>query len=199
MQQLILQSQVKEFGYYGPSQIYEIQSNDARPVHNNKVQKAWKVLIDRYAALTSVSVSGASQEGLFNQVILKLAKANIRIISDVGSSKIQMASAQPEESLRPETDYERWLLEQDEHYRPGDHPVYGPDMQGLDDPIANGKGRDRFNEGIGLKNYSMICSIILSVLLMIAIIKTAKSFRKKRQQGGIPLSGKAWDKMKDGA
>ncbi|KAF7590404.1 hypothetical protein BBP40_002906 [Aspergillus hancockii] len=61
--------------------------------------------------------------------------------------RMQMASAQSEESSRPETDYGRWLRKQDEHYKPGDRPVDGPDMHGLDDPIENGKGKDRFSDG----------------------------------------------------
>jgi hypothetical protein len=132
-----------------------------------------------------------------------------------------MASAKPKEFSRPETDYERWLRGQDEHYKPGDQPIYGPPVQGVDDPIENGKGKDRLSDGrdkshpesqeqiicqgsfahpptsrlIGLTSYSMICSIILSVFLTIIIIKSAKVLRKRRHRGGeIPLPGKAQDK-----
>jgi hypothetical protein len=107
-----------------------------------------------------------------------------------------MASAQPKKFSRPETDYERWLRGQDEHYEPGDQPIYGPPVQGVDDPIENGKGKHEPNSRvIGVTSYPMICSIILSVLLTIIIIKSAKVLRKRSHQGvEIPLSGKARDK-----
>jgi hypothetical protein len=117
-----------------------------------------------------------------------------------------MASAKPRKFPRPETDYERWLRGQDEHYEPGDQPIYGPPVQGVDDPLGNGKGvDDPLGNGkgkhppnsrlIGLTSYPMICSIILSVLLTILIIKSAKVLRKRRYRGGeISLSGKARDR-----
>ncbi|KAE8365510.1 hypothetical protein BDV27DRAFT_126675 [Aspergillus caelatus] len=110
-----------------------------------------------------------------------------------------MASAQLGESFRPETDYERWLREQDRHYRPGSRPVYGPDRQNLDDSIANGKWRGRFSEGTGLNCYSVMWNIVLSILLIMVIIKTARSCRKRRQQGGISFSGKTGDKIRNDA
>ncbi|KAE8158139.1 hypothetical protein BDV40DRAFT_29690 [Aspergillus tamarii] len=106
-----------------------------------------------------------------------------------------MDSAQPEESFRPETDYERWLREQDRHYRPGSRPVYGPDRQDLDDSFANGKWRGQFSEDTGLNRYSAIRNIVLSILLIMAIIKIARSCRKRRQQGGISFSRRAGDKI----
>jgi hypothetical protein len=132
-----------------------------------------------------------------------------------------MASAKPKKFPRPETDYERWLRGQDEHYKLGDQPIYGPPVQGVEDPIENGKGKDRLSDErdkshpetqeqtifqgslarpansrlTGLTSYSMICSIILSVLLTIIIIRLAKVLRKRRHQGvEIPLSGKVRDK-----
>jgi hypothetical protein len=107
-----------------------------------------------------------------------------------------MASAKPRKFSRPETDYERWLRGQDEHYEPGDQPIYGPPVQGVDDPIDNGKGKHPPSSRlIGLTSYLMICSIILSVLLTILILKSAKVLRKRRYRGGeISPSGKARDR-----
>lgn len=74
-----------------------------------------------------------------------------------------MASAQPEEPSRPETDYERWLRGQDENYKPGVEPVYGPS--------------DSVGESGSFMDYSKIFGIILAVLIITLIIK---AFRKRR-------------------
>lgn len=77
-----------------------------------------------------------------------------------------MASAQPGEPSRPETDYERWLRGQDENYRPGAEPVYGPG--------------DSVGDSGSSMHYSKIFSIILAVLLITLAIK---AFRKRRNRG----------------
>jgi hypothetical protein len=82
-----------------------------------------------------------------------------------------MASAQPDEPSRPETDYERWLRGKDENYRPGVEPVYGPgDSAGGERSISSG-----FFMG-----YSKTFSIILAVLLLTLVIR---AFRKRRSRG----------------
>ncbi|KAL2819078.1 hypothetical protein BDW59DRAFT_165231 [Aspergillus cavernicola] len=107
-----------------------------------------------------------------------------------------MASAQREELSRPETDYERWLREQDQHYKPEDQPVYGPVKQGLDDPIENGNAKQIVSHGSFVHpNYSMISNFILLVLLTVVVIKLANAFRKRRLRGsGSPLSREMWEK-----
>ncbi|KAE8385206.1 hypothetical protein BDV23DRAFT_21498 [Aspergillus alliaceus] len=106
---------------------------------------------------------------------------------------MQMASAQLEKPSRPETDYERWLRDHDENYRPGDRPLYGPGVKGTEDATENVKWKDRLSDG--KKNYSAIYGIILSVVLAIMIIKSVKAYRKRYHRGrDIPLSGKDWDK-----
>lgn len=119
-----------------------------------------------------------------------------RSLPDVDRFSKQMASAKSKKFSRPETDYERWLRGQDEHYEPGDQPIYGPPVQGVDDPIENGKGKHpAISRFFGLTGYSVICSIVLSVLLTIIIIRSAKVLRKRRHRSGeISLSGKARDK-----
>ncbi|KAF5858567.1 hypothetical protein ETB97_004251 [Aspergillus alliaceus] len=72
---------------------------------------------------------------------------------------MQMASAQLEKPSRPETDYERWLRDHDENYRPGDRPLYGPGVKGTEDATENVKWKDRLSDG--KKNYSAIYGIIL--------------------------------------
>ncbi|KAL5362515.1 hypothetical protein BJX96DRAFT_186068 [Aspergillus floccosus] len=45
---------------------------------------------------------------------------------------------------RPETDYERWLQQQDEHFTPGDNPVYDPRVQQIDGYKKAPKNNGRF-------------------------------------------------------
>ncbi|KAL4923928.1 uncharacterized protein BDV17DRAFT_225215 [Aspergillus undulatus] len=58
-----------------------------------------------------------------------------------------MAPAHSEESLRPETDYERWLREQGKNYVLQEEPVYGPDIEDLDDSTENSQGAGRSRDG----------------------------------------------------
>ncbi|KAE8396506.1 hypothetical protein BDV23DRAFT_142885 [Aspergillus alliaceus] len=44
---------------------------------------------------------------------------------------MQIPLVQKKGSDRPKTDYERWLRGQDENFRPGDRPLYGPGTEEL--------------------------------------------------------------------
>ncbi|KAE8376411.1 hypothetical protein BDV26DRAFT_265675 [Aspergillus bertholletiae] len=113
---------------------------------------------------------------------------------------------------RPETDYERWLRQKDEHFKPGDRPSYGPNMQGIDHLEESGAHIDRdgsWRNGrkesmphgyfIGNQNtpslsstsllprlngHSIMCSLLLSVIFAFIILKSAKAYRKRRRRGG---------------
>ena len=124
---------------------------------------------------------------------------------------------QPKWLQRPETDYERWLREQDEDFKPADHPFYGPNMEGTNDLDDSGTNKDgekpmlnshqepthhghfieQHNMPIAsstsrlhrLSNYSIICSLLLSIVLTVVIIKLAIAFRRGgRRVGAILLS-----------
>lgn len=116
---------------------------------------------------------------------------------------------------RPETDYERWLRKQDEHFKPGDRPIYGPDMEGTNDMYEAGGDKDAdktlsnsqkeptphghftgqrnmpsLSSAILLpqfNNYAIIGTLLVSIVLTVAILKSAKAFRKRRRQGGVML------------
>jgi hypothetical protein len=106
-------------------------------------------------------------------------------LSDTHRFSKQMASPKPKKFSRPETDYERWLRGQDERYEPGDQPIYGPPVERVNDPIDNGKGKLPSNSRpSGVTSYSILCSIILSVIFTIIIIQSAKVLRKRRRRGG---------------
>ncbi|KAB8223946.1 hypothetical protein BDV33DRAFT_166171 [Aspergillus novoparasiticus] len=113
---------------------------------------------------------------------------------------------------RPETDYERWLRKQDEHFKPGDRPLYGPDMEGTNDVDEIGANKDgdkslsnshkaptAYGHFTGqqsmptlsstsllprLNNYAVIGSLLVSIVLTFAILK---AFRKRRRRGGVIL------------
>ncbi|KAK6815196.1 hypothetical protein RU639_008655 [Aspergillus parasiticus] len=95
MQQLMLRSQSKRATYYAPSLVYELKPRDSRPVDIYKVERAWQLLVDRHAALRTVFVYGAVQEGQFDQVVLKSAKARIRKVSCAQDEFHTTLSTQP--------------------------------------------------------------------------------------------------------
>ncbi|KAE8420018.1 hypothetical protein BDV36DRAFT_250365 [Aspergillus pseudocaelatus] len=129
--------------------------------------------------------------------------------------KMVKGPQQPEWLQRPETDYERWLRKQDENFKPGDRPFYGPNMAGNDDRDESETDKDGdksllnsqkestpYGHFIGRQNmpvlsstrllprlnsYSIIGSLLLSIVLTIAILKSAKAFRKRRHRGGTIL------------
>ncbi|KAE8168647.1 hypothetical protein BDV40DRAFT_251197 [Aspergillus tamarii] len=129
--------------------------------------------------------------------------------------KMGKGPQQPELLQRPETDYERWLRKQDEDFKPGDRPFYGPNMAGTNNRDESGTHKDGdksllssqkestpYGHFIGQQNtpvlsstrllprlnsYSIICSLLLSIVLTIAILKSAKAFRKRHHRGGAIL------------
>ncbi|KAL4907098.1 hypothetical protein BDW74DRAFT_121102 [Aspergillus multicolor] len=128
-----------------------------------------------------------------------------------------MSSANANKPPRPETDYERWLREQNEDYEPGERPLYEPPVEGLEDTDQTGL-RDDWEDSqpdvqeewsmshgyfvrpsspprYGFKGYAMI---IMSVLLLVVFVtKSVRGLRQRRyQRGGIPRHGKAWDRSK---
>ncbi|KAE8152747.1 hypothetical protein BDV25DRAFT_150500 [Aspergillus avenaceus] len=107
---------------------------------------------------------------------------------------MQKASESLERRSRPETDYERWLRGQNEHYTPGDHPVYGPNMQGLKDDDSDNDGSSNAVYPSMFTGYWAVCSIVLSALFLILVLKSRKVLRKRNhQRGGISYSGKQWE------
>ncbi|KAL4943753.1 hypothetical protein BDV06DRAFT_220915 [Aspergillus oleicola] len=108
-----------------------------------------------------------------------------------------MAPTQPNESLRPETDYERWLREKDENYKLQDEPVYEPNSQVLDDAGDNGDKSTRsmihpppsihdqtppaHTQGLrllGLRKF-LGSNFLLSVLLVSVIVRSVRAFRRR--------------------
>ncbi|KAL5365888.1 hypothetical protein BJX96DRAFT_180232 [Aspergillus floccosus] len=109
---------------------------------------------------------------------------------------------------RPETDYERWLSQQDKDFTPGDLPLYNPGVQAVDKHANPSENNDRFR-GIGdrswhnLQNkdsihgyfiepsspfpvvapmYGVLCFLVLAIILGIS---AALAFwkRRPREQG----------------
>ncbi|KAL4800725.1 hypothetical protein BDV19DRAFT_1043 [Aspergillus venezuelensis] len=110
------------------------------------------------------------------------------------------AQAQHNNLPRPETDYERWLREQDKNYELQEDPVYEPNSQNQHD---TGDKKDRPNshgttvypptfikhqtpsighEGqrpLGLERYSAGSKFLFSVLLVLVIVRSVRSFRRR--------------------
>ncbi|KAL4866267.1 hypothetical protein BDV12DRAFT_199332 [Aspergillus spectabilis] len=110
-------------------------------------------------------------------------------------------------SARPETDYERWLQEQDENYQLGDESIYEPDTLALNGPVKTQKDEDILSHGTflrppqskssGFKDYPKTSSIVGLALLVMVILKAVKGFRKRREQaGGDVPSAKSGDKSR---
>jgi hypothetical protein len=108
---------------------------------------------------------------------------------------------------RPETDYERWLQEQDENYRSEDVPIYEPDILAINYPVKNENKEDHLSHGtlihplpsepMGLKGCPKTSSIVGLALLVMVIIKAVKGFRKRRQKAGDAVSSvKSGDKSR---
>ncbi|KAL4952676.1 hypothetical protein BDW69DRAFT_167118 [Aspergillus filifer] len=110
------------------------------------------------------------------------------------------AQAQSNNLPRPETDYERWLREQDKNYESQEDPVYEPNSQNrhkIEEGGPNSHGtmihpptsiqHQTPSAGhdeprlLGLERYSAGSKFLFSVLLVLVIVRSVRSFRRRAQ------------------
>ena len=75
MQQGILISQAQASGNYKFYVICEVTAVNVSDLTIDRVRQAWQRVVNRHTILRTVFVEGSSKEGLFDQVVLKKAKA----------------------------------------------------------------------------------------------------------------------------
>ncbi|KAL5339390.1 hypothetical protein BJX70DRAFT_397841 [Aspergillus crustosus] len=100
---------------------------------------------------------------------------------------------------RPETDYERWLQNNNEDYQPGEKPIYEPTTFALDNTLGNNMQEGNKNPvSPSLSHDSFIhpapksmhpCEhlkasaiVICAFIVAIALMAVTRSFWKKRQE-----------------
>jgi hypothetical protein len=77
MQEGILLSQQRASGVYEIHLVSEIIATSlSMPVSIDRLQSAWQKVVDRHSSLRTVFIKSVSEEGLFDQVVLKKAKAS---------------------------------------------------------------------------------------------------------------------------
>lgn len=71
MQQGLLLSQTKDASYYAVRGTYEVKPRSEQFVDPQKLADAWRRVVAHHSALRTVFVEGLSNEGLYDQVVLK--------------------------------------------------------------------------------------------------------------------------------
>ena len=96
MQEGILLSQQKSSGVYEIHHVSEILATSTNaPVSIDRLQSAWQKVVDRHSSLRTVFIKSISQEGLFDQIVLKKATASIKHIQCEDSEALAVLEAQP--------------------------------------------------------------------------------------------------------
>jgi amino acid adenylation domain-containing protein/non-ribosomal peptide synthase protein (TIGR01720 family) len=85
MQQGLLLSQSTNAGSYEVAFTFEVIPSVARnPVDVEELASAWQQVVDRHAALRTVFVASVSEDGVFDQIVLKRISARIEILKATG-------------------------------------------------------------------------------------------------------------------
>ena len=78
IQQGLLISRQRDVATYAIEEIYEAKSNDGIAVNSDRIASAWQKVVQRHASLRTLFVESLSRdEALYDQIVLKNAKANI--------------------------------------------------------------------------------------------------------------------------
>ena len=94
MQEGLLISQTKDSAFYAVQVMYELQARDV-PKDARRLANAWQRVVDRHAALRTVFIeSVSSDEGLFDQVVLKNFIANVTYLDCDNESDMLRALAE---------------------------------------------------------------------------------------------------------
>ena len=93
MQSGILVTQTKTTGSYELHYMMEIRPKiEGRQVDIGRLESAWRMVISRHPSLRTVFIESISQQGLFDQVVLKHADANIQHLTESGETKADMVA-----------------------------------------------------------------------------------------------------------
>ncbi|KAI4211729.1 MAG: hypothetical protein LQ351_005503 [Letrouitia transgressa] len=97
IQQGLLISKQRDEAFYAVEGVYKVNSKDGVLVNGNKVADAWQSVVNRHASLRTIFVDSLSQdEALYDQIVLKSAKANIvRRVCEKDSDAIEALRSQP--------------------------------------------------------------------------------------------------------
>lgn len=76
MQRGLLLSQMKDPGKYAYRFVFEVKSTQkAQPVDLDRLERAWRGVVQRHATLRTVFIDSVGQEGLMDQVVIRQAEA----------------------------------------------------------------------------------------------------------------------------
>ena len=81
IQQGLLISTQRDQGFYAIEGVYKVNSKNSTPVDSDRIAHAWQTIVNRHASLRTIFVESLSQEeALYDQVVLKEVKANIKFL-----------------------------------------------------------------------------------------------------------------------
>lgn len=91
-QQEILIAQTRDATNFQVSAIYELHAADNEPIDTTQLCAAWEAIVSAQPAMRSIFVDGVSEEGLFDQVVLKKISPSMLFIEsnepDVALAKL---------------------------------------------------------------------------------------------------------------
>lgn len=100
MQQGLLISQNRGSGSYAVESLFEISSRvGSATVDAQRLVKAWQSVVDRHSILRTIFIKSICQDGLFDQALLKVAKACTSIIDAGNQDPLEVLKNIPAVSL----------------------------------------------------------------------------------------------------
>jgi amino acid adenylation domain-containing protein/non-ribosomal peptide synthase protein (TIGR01720 family) len=101
MQQGLLLSQTRESGAYEVQFMFEVvASQEGSLVEMERLLLAWQLVVDRHAALRTVFIDSVTEEGLFDQVVLKKTTARTSRLQCAGDGTVALAMLIEQEPMR---------------------------------------------------------------------------------------------------
>lgn len=100
MQQGLLISQNRGSGSYAIESLFEISSGvGSATIDVQRLAKAWQSVVDRYSVLRTIFIKSICQDSLFDQALLRVAKASISVIDAGNQDPLEVLKNVPAVSL----------------------------------------------------------------------------------------------------
>ncbi|KAK0382932.1 hypothetical protein NLU13_8848 [Sarocladium strictum] len=77
MQEEILVAQAQDINSYHVRSVYELNNPKGEPISQGRICDAWRTLVCKHVALRSIFIDSISEDGLFDQVVLKKVSPNM--------------------------------------------------------------------------------------------------------------------------
>ncbi|KAI9745822.1 MAG: hypothetical protein M1818_000503 [Claussenomyces sp. TS43310] len=95
IQEGIILSQAREPGTYEVRQCFEVASRtQSTPIDANRLQVAWQLVVNRHAALRTIFIDTITQNGVYDQLVLRQYTADVKRLKYEGSDVVSFIESQ---------------------------------------------------------------------------------------------------------